>query len=206
MSAIVFDFDGTIADSRDYFIDFISREAGKYPLADVDQERLHGLPLAGVARSLGIPWWRLPNLYFKGRSRMDNVIRDLQPFDEMSETIRKLHAEGHELFIISSNSVRNIRIFLKKHKLREYFVEVYGGVEIFGKASMFHQLLRENGLKAKEVISVGDEVRDIEAAQTVGIRSVAVTWGFARLQDLQKFKPTKVAYAPDELIRVIEEM
>ncbi|HET9098172.1 MAG TPA: HAD-IA family hydrolase [Candidatus Saccharimonadales bacterium] len=206
MSAIVFDFDGTIADSRDYFIDFISREAGKYPLDAEAQDRLHGLPLTGVARVLGIPWWRMPNLYFKGRSRMDSVIRDLQPFADIADVIRKLHAEGHELFIISSNSVKNIRIFLKKHEMREYFVEVYGGVEIFGKASMFHQLLRENNLKAKEVISIGDEIRDIEAANTVGIKSIAVTWGFSRLQDLQKLRPTRIAYEPQQLISVIEEL
>jgi phosphoglycolate phosphatase-like HAD superfamily hydrolase len=206
MSVIIFDFDGTIVDSRDYFIKFIAGEAKKLPLSKEDEEKLLGLPLAAVARTLGIPWWRLPRLYFNGRKRMDAVIRQLKPFDDMEEVIRKLHAEGHELFIISSNSVRNIRIFLKRYNLREYFVEIYGGIEVFGKASMFHQLFRENNIKAKQVIGVGDETRDLEAANSVGIRTIAVTWGFARLKDLEKLKPTAIAYEPNDILKILEEL
>jgi phosphoglycolate phosphatase len=206
MSAIVFDFDGTIVDSRKYFIEFISKEAGRSPLTQVEEESLYGLPLAAVAKALGMSWWRLPRLYFKGRKRMDAVIRDLEPFEDMPKTIKKLHAEGHELFIISSNSIKNIRVFLKKHKLREHFVEIYGGVEVFGKASMFHRLLREHGFKPNELISVGDEIRDIEAAQSVKVKTVAVTWGFARAEDLKKLGPDAMANTPEEIIMAIAEL
>lgn len=206
MSAIVFDFDGTIVDSRKYFIEFIAKQAGKYPLTPELEEHLVGLPLAAVARTLGMPWWRLPRLYFRGRKSMDSVIRELKPFDDMPETIRKLHAEGHELFILSSNSVKNIRVFLKKHNLRENFVEIYGGVELFGKASMFHRLLRDHGLKPKELISVGDETRDIEAAQSVRVKTVAVTWGFARKEDLKILKPDAIVSTPAEIITAVGEL
>jgi phosphoglycolate phosphatase len=204
MSAIIFDFDGTIADSRDYFIDFIAKEAGSHPLNTEQETALHGLPLMAVARTLGIGWWKLPSLYFDGRREMDHVIKDLKPFKGMSEVLRKLHNEGHELFIVSSNSVKNIRIFLKHHHLQEYFIEIYGGVEVFGKASMLHQLLRENSLKVQDVVSVGDETRDMEASQSVGMRTVAVTWGFAREEDLASLKPTAICKNPDELLATLE--
>ena len=206
MSALIFDFDGTICDSRDYFIEFISKEAKKFPLSKEDEESLHGLPLTAVASTLGIPWWRLPRLYFKGRRRMDRIIHTLKPFEDMPEVINKLHAEGHELFIVSSNSVRNIRIFLKHHNLREQFVEVYGGIEMFGKGIMFHQLLRENDLKPNQVICIGDETRDIVAAESVGLRSIAVTWGFARLLDLEALKPSAIANEPKELISILVDL
>jgi len=206
MSVIIFDFDGTIVDSRNYFIDFIAKRANKYPLNKEQKENLHGLPLMGVARALDIPWYRLPRLYFQGRKQMDVVIRDLQPFSEMPNVIKKLHNEGHELFIVSSNSVRNIRLFLKHQNLREQFMEIYGGIEMFGKASMMHRLLRENNLKVKQSISIGDEVRDIEAAQSIGMRTVAVTWGFARLTDLESLNPTAIANKPLELMDILEEM
>lgn len=206
MSAIIFDFDGTIVDSRNYFIEFIAKQAHKFPLSKEQEELLHGLPLVAVARALGIVWWRLPNLYLKGRRQMDKTIRELKPFDDMPSVIKKLHAEGHELFIVSSNSVKNIRAFLKKHNLREYFIEIYGGVEMFGKASMLHQLLRENNLKINQAISVGDEVRDIEASKSVGVRTVAVTWGFARTANLELLKPTAVAHTPRELLNILEMM
>jgi phosphoglycolate phosphatase len=204
MAAIIFDFDGTIADSRDYFIEFIAKEANLHPLNKKQEESLHGLPLMAIAQSLGFSLWRMPNLYFKGRKQMDVVIKDVKPFKGMAEVIKKLHNEGHELFIVSSNSVKNIRLFLKHSDLNTYFLEVYGGVEVFGKAAMFHRLLRENKLKIKDSISVGDEVRDVEASNSVGMRVVAVTWGFARESDLKDAGPSLLVNNPDELMAKLE--
>jgi phosphoglycolate phosphatase-like HAD superfamily hydrolase len=204
MSAIIFDFDGTIADSRDYFIEFIAKEAGVFPLTKEQEEMLHGLSLMSVARTLGISWLKLPNLYFNGRKQMDHVIKTIKPFAGISEVLRKLHNEGHELFIVSSNSVKNIRVFLKQHHLQEYFIEIYGGVEVFGKASMLHQLLRENDLKVDQTVSVGDETRDIEASMSVGMRTVAVTWGFARETDLEALKPSAICKTPNDLLATLE--
>jgi phosphoglycolate phosphatase len=135
---------------------------------------------------------------------MDVVIKDIKPFPGMKDVIKKLHAEGHELFIVSSNSVKNIRIFLKHHEMQELFVEIYGGVEMFGKAAMLHQLLRDNNLKVNQSISVGDEVRDAQAAKSIGMRTVAVTWGFAKKEDLVEVEPSYVIDTPDELINKLE--
>ena len=206
MAAIIFDFDGTIVDNRHYFVEFIAKEAGKWPLTPEDQASIDGLQLMPMARKLGIAWHKLPALYFKGRKRMDRVIGTLEPFDNIPVIIKKLHNEGHELFILSSNSVRNIRLFLKHHELREYFMEIYGGVELFGKAGMLHKLLRENNLKLKEAITVGDEARDIQAAQSIGIRVIAVTWGLCNEHDLKKLKPTAIAHSTNELLGILEEL
>lgn len=206
MSAIIFDFDCTIVDSRDYFVDFIAKEADRFPLSEEERDDLKGLPLMKIARRLGIVWWRLPGLYFQGRQEMDAVVHKLKPFAGMVSVIEKLHNEGHELFIVSSNSVKNIRTFLAKQKLREYFVEIYGGVELFGKASMLHRLLRENNLKVNQAVSIGDEVRDIEAAQSVGMRCLAVTWGLSSSKDLRDLKPTAVADSPKDIISILEEI
>ncbi|HET8991707.1 MAG TPA: HAD-IA family hydrolase [Candidatus Saccharimonadales bacterium] len=206
MAAIIFDFDGTIVDNRDYFIEFIAKEAGHWPLSKEQEASLAGLPLLFMARQLGVRWYYLPQLYFKGRKRMDRVISTFKPVQEMPELIKKLHNEGHELFILSSNSVRNIRLFLKHNHLREYFMEIYGGVAVFGKAGQLHKLLRENNLKVKEAIAVGDEIRDVVAAQAVGMRVVAVTWGLCSDQDLAKFKPTAIAHDSKELLGLLEEI
>ncbi len=206
MAVIIFDFDGTITDSLDYFVDFIAKEADKPSLSDHERRALHGLSLAEVARRLGHPWWRLPRLYYKGRSRMYPVINTFSPFVGMPKVIRKLHAEGHELFILSSNSVRNMHKFLHHRLLHRYFLEVYGGVAMFGKASALKQLLREHNLEIRDAVYVGDELRDVEAAQSIGLRAVAVSWGFTQRGNLAASKPTAVADTPAELMRILEEL
>jgi len=175
-------------------------------LSEDQKQEMRGLSMAAMARHLGCSWWRLPFLLIKGRRRMGEAIKQLQPFDGMSDVIEKLHAEGHELFVVSSNSVRNIRAFLHHQDLHQHFLEIYGGIGLFGKAPALRKLLRDQHLKAKNAVYIGDELRDVQAAQSIKLPVVAVTWGFARPADLADLKPTALADTPEELIEVLGDV
>lgn len=205
MAVIIFDFDGTLADSFDYVADFLAAQAN-IKLTDERRKSLRGMSMIAMARQIGFKWRSMPWLFFRGRRRMVHAITQLEPFKGMPDVIRKLHNEGHELFMISSNNVRNIRKFLHHHKLHKYFLEIYGGVGLFDKAPALKRLLREHGFEAKDAVYIGDELRDVEAAQSIGLRVIAVSWGFARLQMLQDQKPTALVNSPEELLRALEEL
>lgn len=203
MAAIIFDFDGTIADSFDFVVDFLANEAGREPLTADEKQVLRGRSMAAIGRSLGLSWFRLLRLFFKGRRRMGRAVNRLQPFEGLPVLLEKLHAEGHELFVLTSNTVPNVHKFLHHHKLHTYFLEVYGGIGLFGKASALRKLLREQQLDIKNSLYVGDELRDVQAAQSVGVRMVAVTWGFARPSELEALKPTALAATPTDLMKIL---
>ena len=208
MGAIIFDMDGTIADSFDYVSDFLVQQAHMAPLSDEQKKSLHGLSIREMASKLGYHWWDAPRLFIHGRRLMKRSIRGrrLQSFTGMTEVIHKLHNEGHELFVLSTNSLRNVHHFLDEQKIHQYFLEIYAGVGVFGKASGLRQLLKDQHLGAAETVYVCDELRDIEAAQSVGVRTVAVTWGFAKRVNLVAMKPTALADTPTELMRILEEV
>jgi len=208
MSAIIFDMDGTIADSFDYVSEFLVEQAKLPPLTDEQKRSLRGLSMRDMAHQLGYHWWDAPRLFIRGRQRMRHSIKskNLQAFAGMPEVIRKLHNEGHELFILSTNSLRNVHHFLDDQKIHKYFLEIYAGVGVFSKAPGLRQLLKQQHLTPEEAIYVCDELRDIEAAQAVGVRTIAVTWGFARRGRLVAIRPTALADTPAELMRILEEV
>lgn len=206
MATIIFDMDGTIADSFDYVADFMAAEAGMAPLSDEQKKELRGLSMVGMARRLGYKWWQGPFLFFKGRRRMHAAIKNLRSFAGMPELIRKLHNEGHELFVLSSNSLSNVRQFLIQQKINKYFLEIYGGTGLFSKGPALRQLLKEQNLDIKQAVYVGDEQRDVEAAKSIGLRAIAVTWGFADRNNLKAMRPAGLADTPAELMRILEEL
>lgn len=206
MATIIFDFDGTIADSFDYVSGFLASQKGISSLSDDQKAELKGLSMTAMVKKLGYHWWNAPRLFFNGRSQMANAIDKLNPFEGMPEVIRKLHAEGHELFILSTNSSANINKFLHRQNMHTYFIEVYGGVGLFGKAPSLRRLLKEQKIDIKDAFYVGDELRDIQASQSIGLKIIAVSWGFASLQTLRDHKPTALADQPEDIITILEEL
>ena len=204
MSAIIFDFDGTIIDSFDFVVNLLAAEAGLGPLGDAERQQLRSKSMYTIGRSMGHSWLKLLKLFFKGRQLMGVAIRQMQPFAGLPELIKKLHNEGHELFILTTNSVPNVRAFLHHQKLHKYFLEIYGSISLFGKTPALRKLLKENNIEVKDAIYIGDELRDVEAAQALKLRVVAVDWGFARAEDLKNLKPTAFADTPAELLAYLE--
>jgi phosphoglycolate phosphatase len=204
VAAIIFDFDGTIADSFDYVAGFLAEQAGKSALTGRQKQSLRGRSMIAMARQLGHRWWRLPGLFIKGRQQMAAGIEHVKPFPGIPEVLRKLHAEGHELFIVSSNTVANIHAFLHHHNLHEYFLEVYGGVGLLSKAPALRRLLREQQLEKENTLYIGDETRDVKAAQQINLKVIGVTWGFASSRDLKSLHPTAVIDGTEELLETLE--
>ncbi|HEU4679284.1 MAG TPA: HAD hydrolase-like protein, partial [Terrimicrobiaceae bacterium] len=58
-------------------------------------------------------------------------------------------------------------------------------------------------VSAAEILFVGDETRDIEACQKVGVRIVAVTWGYNSRRSLVAMKPDFIFDDPKELVALM---
>ena len=117
----------------------------------------------------------------------------------MPEALRELQALGYSLGIITSNTEVNVQIFLRSHGL-EFFDFVRCSSKLLGKARMIRSVIRRQHVRAADILFVGDETRDIEAAKKVGIRMAAVTWGYNSRRSLEAMKPDFVFENPGELV------
>lgn len=203
--AVIFDFDGTIADSFEYVLAFLLAEAkNTTPFTPAQKKQLRKMSMGRLTLHLGIPFWRGPLVYFKGRRVMRAHMEQVQPFPGVVEAIRQLHADGWRLFIATSNSRHNVRQLLRRYDIEQCFTAVRGGAGVTGKAPMIRQLLMRYRLPRMSTWYVGDETGDVVAAARAGVRCLAVGWGFADPADLKTMEPTAYVQRAADIPKVLE--
>jgi phosphoglycolate phosphatase len=205
--AVIFDFDGTIADSFDYVFDFLVDEARKgrtYTTKERQQMRKMSMPRLAI--HLGVPIWRLVFTYFRGRRTMRAHMEDVQPFDGMLQAIRTLHDNGWSLFVASANSSHNVRHMLQRYGVLDCFTAALGGSGFMGKASFIRHMRLRYRLPKTGTWYVGDEKGDVVAAAAAGVPCIAVAWGFADPADLHYLEPAGFADKPSDIPKILEAL
>ncbi|GAB1537895.1 HAD family hydrolase [Scytonema sp. NUACC21] len=204
---IIFDFDGTVADTLDALVGIANRLAQEFGYIPITQEELtllRNLSSREVIKYSGISIFKIPFLVKRVKTALKNTIKELKPISGIKEALIELKSEGHRLGIITSNSQDNVIDFLKANELDDLFEFIYSGVTIFGKTTIINNVLKQKQIKPQEVIYVGDETRDIEASKRANIKVIAVTWGFNSQEVLAQQNPNFLIDRPSELLEVLK--
>lgn len=201
---IVFDFDGTLVDTFALALNIFCELTRRQPMPDEDISRLRGMSPRELMAELKIHLWQLPLLGRRTRRMLAQRLDSIELVPEIEAVIRTLSRDYH-LFILTTNSASNVREVLRRLKIVDQFVGIYGNAGVLHKERGLRQLLRQNQLRARDVWYVGDEVRDIEAAHRVGMPVMAVSWGFNNIAALERHHPDILVFSPDELINHFEK-
>jgi phosphoglycolate phosphatase len=207
MQTVVFDFDGTIADTLSVVIRIANKFADHYgyrkiPLSDLP--KLREKKPSAVLRHLGISIFKLPIVARKIRFEMNKEIVHLQTAVDLRNTLIALKENGCILGILTTNSRENVMEFLKNNNL-ELFDFVYAGRAVYGKGRLLKKLMKDKTIPHQNPIYVGDEIRDIEAAKKAGIKVIGVSWGYNSKIALQNANPDHIIEKPEELQEIILE-
>lgn len=205
---IIFDFDGTIADNRQMVfrvINSLAAEFGYKRILKHDVVRLRNKKAQDFFKGIGISIFKLPFIVRRIRKELHKEIDKIKLVKGIKEALDELANLECRLGILTSNSEENIRIFLKNNNL-ELFNFIYSGTSLFGKDKVLKSLIKELKLNQSEVIYVGDETRDIEAARKVGIKVIAVGWGFNLEDILRRENPDCFIRSPDQLVEILESV
>lgn len=188
---VLFDFDGTLADSFTWFSRVVNDAADRFGFRRVepqDIDMLRGKGAREVIAHLGVPFWKMPAIANYMRARKASDVAAIGLFDGAEGMLRQVREAGRTLAIVSSNSEANVRAILGPETAA--LVHYYGcGVSVFGKAAQFKKALRHTGIPAAQTLAVGDEIRDIDAARAAGIAFGAVAWGYTLPEALQAHRP-----------------
>jgi len=203
--SMIFDFDGTIADTLHAVIDVFNDLSDEFGFRRGTQEELQlfmGRGLRELATCVGLSWERLPDLAVRVREEMSRQMHLIQPCAGMVPALLALRARGVRLGILTSNNRENVERFLEHHPTLQ-FDFISGGAGLFEKHTVLQSLLATQGLASADTCYVGDEVRDVEAARVLGMRTVAVTWGFSSSQLLAACNPDHLIADPNELLTLV---
>ena len=185
---IIFDFDGTLANSLPFFASVYNELAQRYRFKALEWQDIESLRYASPKQAMhyiGLPMWKLPFVSRDFIARMQRQAHQIVLFEQVHESIDYLASMGVHLAIVSSNSKNNVASILGA-ELMGLFDDVYCGMSIFGKTTYLKKLLRKTRIAARHAIYIGDQATDAEAAARAGMDFGAVTWGYGSIESLRR--------------------
>lgn len=205
---VLFDFDGTLADSYQLIDKAVPLLIEKYrlpPISPTEIERFRNQGIHEVISTLHIPLWKIPSIVRDFKKLFLESVSTIPIIPGIKEVLAVLHQQGAMLGILTGNSVDNVTAFLKRNNISEIHT-IYGDVSLSGKTKKIDEVIKALQKNKKAVLYIGDEVRDIEAANQAHIVSVAVSWGLNSVSRLRQAKPAYIATAPQDILTIINKI
>ncbi|WP_036484697.1 HAD-IA family hydrolase [Myxosarcina sp. GI1] len=203
---VLFDFDGTIADTYQAIADItnqLSSEFGYKPVEPEELLLLKNLSSREIIKKTEISLFKIPFLVKRVRNELSKEIAKLKPITGIERVLFQLKARGYSLGIVTSNDKHNVELFLAKNNLNFLFDFIYSSTSIFGKHRVIKRIIKHNQWQREQIVYVGDETRDIRSARKSRIGVVAVSWGFNSAEILAEFQPDFLVDRPQELAATI---
>lgn len=202
LKTIVFDFDGTIANTLPEAVRILSGILPKFNLRKINGDDIKFFRQNGMRKTIkniGLPWHKILMINGKIREEMKKRIEKLDLIKGIKKVLLRLKKEGYTLGILTGNSKESVEKFLKKNKL-EIFDFIDNDKGILSKHIALKKMMKSLNLKKTDYVYVGDEVRDIEACKKVGVKMIAVSWGFNDYEVLKKYNPDWLVKEPKKIL------
>lgn len=208
---VIFDFDGTLADTKENIIltfQMTMKELGVEIKSRQECAATIGLTLEDAFKVL-YPGMAAEK-YILLRDTYRRIFKEnrkiLVPglFPEVMETLEELRRRGYLMSIASSRQSPSLQSFLEDMKIAHLFEYAVGGDNVEHPKpapDAVLQILRHYNLSAEEAFVVGDMPFDINMATNAGVKSCGVTWGNA---DAAQLKESGANYIIDKMSQLLE--
>lgn len=209
---VLFDFDGTIADSSEgifYTSGETMRRLGLYRKIPLEQHRKFiGPPLKESFRIA----YGLDERYLDDAVRIYREIyrekgdKMLAPYKGIKEAIERLRSLGYKTGVATNKSLPVVRRCLENIKMTHYFDVVSGPLEgeSANKSEIIKRASQELGIAIEETIMIGDTENDRLGSEMAGSAFIAALWGFGYTLEDQARLPFS-SISPSDIVNSILE-
>lgn len=201
IKAVIFDFDGTLADTLEDLKDSINEAlkmsgfSRQYTYDETKAligsgiRRLCARALSDCAHS---PEEEEKVFADFNRWYLLNQTRHTHLYEGVQETLDELKRNGVKTAILSNKKEENTREIVAHLCKENTFDQIVGKREEFPlkpDPTSLNYLIALLGVDKEEVLYVGDSDTDMKTADNLSLRKVAVTYGYRDKEILEKYKP-----------------
>ena len=201
---VVFDFDGTIADTTPLVPELINEvleHYGKRPLTEDEICRYMKMHWKDAVKAYGIKWREIPKYALTAQKMMQKKINDVNLCENIKEVLSHL-SQNYTTNIISLNSCENIKHVIDRHGIKT-IGEVFSTKGKPSKKKILKKYLKQYNIEKHEILYIGDELGDIEACKKNNIKVVAVTWGYDSREILSSGNPDYLVDSPFDIANIV---
>ena len=212
-SSIIFDLDGTLLDTL-------------YDIAETANAALtrHGFPIHAhqeykhfVGDGLNVLMDRITPLGANETTinsccqlfmqlYADTWMNNCRPYDGINDMLAAIKQKGLSMAVLSNKPHAFTKLFVDRYFPRNTFTCVYGqraGISKKPDPGAALEIAKKQEEIPEKMLFVGDTPIDIRTGKASGMMTVAVTWGFRSIQELQQENPDIIINSPMELLQYV---
>lgn len=202
---IIFDWSGVVRDTVAGQLWIVNKIFEKYNINKISLEQLRENweqpPALFYQKYLPEGYNEEERVKFFSEIQLDKDCPKSGPFLKVVELVHKCREAGYFLAVVSSDFSETLLPEAKEYGLEDIFNEIVTDAD--DKLEPVQRIIKENNLNPQNTFFIGDSNHEIDVAKKVGIRSVAVTWGFTGEQELRSKNPDYIVRDSRELEFVI---
>ena len=127
------------------------------------------------------------------------------PYEGIPTLLDQLQTQGLQLAVASNKYQSATEQLIAHYFPTIHFSAVLGqreGIPTKPNPAIVYQILAATGVKADDVLYVGDSGVDMQTAMHAGVAACGVTWGFRPRAELEQFSPQYIVDFPDEIGKI----
>ena len=203
---LVFDWDGTLADSTSLIADAIQQTCRDLGLPAPDDRSARHVIGLGHRDAISLVAPTLPPAdvaHFSERYRAHYLVgdADIPLFDGVREMLDELDSRGFLLGVATGKTRASLARALARHGIANRFVASRCADETFPKPhpEMLLSLIDLAGVTSEETLMIGDTTHDRDLARNAGVSAVAVAYGAHPAAALAAMRPLATVHSIGEL-------
>ena len=213
---IIFDFDGTLGDTRRNIVTTMQMTIKEMQLPEHSEAECAstiGLPLAGCFRTLfpDIQEELIPRCAETYRRIFNENLKKIPPeaFPGVVKTLKILKEQGSILTIASSRSHNSLMELTHNMGIADYISYLLGADDVKEakpKPEPVLKTLATMHYDASETLVVGDMAVDIQMGANAGTKTCGVTWGNGTREALNETGADYIIDRMEELIDIVDKI